>query len=267
MLDEQQLDVMSICTPEHVRLELLRTVLSRSEARVLFLEKPVATTVEEAEAIAELVERYRRTVVVNFSRRWSEGARHIRQAVQSEEFGKLTHIHLRYTRGVHNNGSHLFDLVRFVAGQIERVQVVRQVATNMDRKGDPTFSFLFTLDNGVPGYAEAFDDRNFLMFEMELYFDKGKIELLRTGDEIRFYAVAGYPSVQGNHLTLVREEKGLLARASLIQLAVEHIVDMLQHGAEPISTLEGGIYPSYVADALIRSHQNNGDVQSVRSIV
>jgi hypothetical protein len=98
----------------------------------------------------------------------------------------------------------------------------------MDRKGDPTFSF--SLDNRVPGYAEAFDDRNFLMFEMDLYFDKGKIELMRTGDEIRFYAVAGHASVQGNHLMPKHEEKGLLARASLIQLAVQHIVDILQNG-------------------------------------
>ncbi len=265
MLSEQQLDVISICTPEHVRLELLRTVLSRSQARVLFLEKPVATTVQEAEAIAELMERHKRTVVVNFSRRWSEGVRQIRQAVMSGELGKLTNIHVRYTRGIGNNGSHLFDLIRFAAGPIAQVQVVRQVATNMDGKGDPTFSFLFSLDNGVPGYAEAFDDRHFLMFEMDLYFDKGKIELQRTGDDIRFYTVAKHTSVQGAHLTLKREETNLLARDSLIQLAVEHLVDIAQNGAVPVCTLEDGLCSVYVADALIRSHRNGGAVQSVKT--
>ncbi|RKN78251.1 Gfo/Idh/MocA family protein [Paenibacillus ginsengarvi] len=266
MLSEQQLDLISICTPEHVRLELLRTVLSRSEARVLFLEKPVATTVQEAEAIAELAKRYKRTVVVNFSRRWSEGVRQIRQAVVSGEFGTLTNIHVRYTRGIGNNGSHLFDLIRFTAGPIAEVQVVRQVATNMDRKDDPTFSFLFSLDGGVPGYAEAFDDRHFLMFEMDLYFDKGKIELLRTGDDIRFYTASEHASVQGKHLTLKREETNLLARVSLIQLAVEHIVDIAQYGAAPVCTLDDGLCSLYVADALIRSHQNSGAVQTVKRI-
>lgn len=264
MLDEQPLDVISICTPEHVRFELLQTVISRSAAPILFLEKPVATSLPEAEEIAALVKRHRRTVVVNLSRRWSDGVRQIRQAVQSEEFGKLTNIHLRYTRGVHNIGSHLFDLVRYAVGEIDRVQVIRQVPTNMDKKGDWTFSFLFSLTNGVPGYAEAFDDRNFLMFEMDLFFEKGKIELLRTGDEIRFYAVEGHASIQGYHLTLKREEQNLLARTSNIQKAVEHIVDILRTGVEPVSTLEDGIYPLYVADALIRSHRNDGSVQSVR---
>lgn len=264
MLDEQPLDVISICTPEHVRFELLQTVMSRSAAPILFLEKPVATSLQEAEKIAALVRSHQRTVVVNLSRRWSDGVRQIRQAVQSEEFGKLTNIHLRYTRGLYNNGSHLFDLVRFVAGEIDRVQVVRQVSTNMDQKGDWTFSFLFSLENGVHGYAEAFDDRNYLMFEMDLFFDKGKIELLRTGDEIRFYAAAGHASIQGRHLTLKREEQSLLARSSNIQKAVEHIVDILRTGAEPVCTLEDGIYPLYVADALIRSHRDHGSVQPVR---
>ncbi|MBD2862164.1 Gfo/Idh/MocA family protein [Paenibacillus oceani] len=264
MLDEQRLDVISICTPEHVRFELLQTVMSRSAAPVLFLEKPVATSVAEAEEIAALAKRHQRTVVVNLSRRWSDGARQIRQAVQSEEFGKLTNLHLRYTRGVHNIGSHLFDLVRYAAGEIDRVQVVRQVPTNMDNRGDPTFSFLFSLTNGVPGYAEAFDDRNFLMFEMDLFFEKGKIELHRTGDEIRFYSAAGHASIQGYHLTLKREERNLLAHTSNMQKAVEHIVDILRTGAEPVSTLEDGIYPLYVADALLRSHRNHGSVQAVR---
>ncbi|MDF2658649.1 MAG: gfo/Idh/MocA family oxidoreductase [Paenibacillus sp.] len=266
MLNEQRLDIISICTPEHVRLELIRTVLSRSEARVLFLEKPVATSLREAEKIAELVKRHRRTVVVNLSRRWSYGIGLIRQAVQSGEFGMLKSIHLRYTRGVYNYGSHLFDLVRFVAGAIDHVQVVRQVATNMDAKGDPTFSFLFSLENGVTGYAEAFDDRDFLMFEMDLFFDRGKIEMLRTGDAIRFYSTGKHALIQGYHLLLKREEQDLLARTSNISKAVEHIVDILRTGAEPISSLEDGIYPLYVAEALLRSHSNAGSVENVRTI-
>lgn len=263
MLREQPLDIVSLCTPEHVRLELIRAVWAQSAAPVLFLEKPVATGIREAETIAALAMEQRRTVVVNLSRRWNDGVGQIRQAVRSGEFGKLKNVHLRYTRGVYNNGSHLFDLVRFVAGAIERVQVVRQVETNMDARNDWTYSFLFALENGVHGYAEAFDDRDYLMFEMDLFFDKGKIELVRTGDEIRFYTVGKQASVQGLHFVRTREERDLLARTSNIQQAVEHLVNLLRTGCEPVSTIADGIDPLYVADALIRSHRNGGTAERV----
>ncbi|MDF2659573.1 MAG: gfo/Idh/MocA family oxidoreductase [Paenibacillus sp.] len=264
MLSRHQLDMISICTPEHVRFELLQTVLEHSSVPLLFLEKPVATSVEEAEKIADLIKRHKRTVVVNLSRRWSEGANQIRQAVQSEEFGKLKKIHLRYTRGIYNYGSHLFDLVRFVVGSIDQVQVVHQVATNRDAKKDWTYSFLFTLaGGGITGYAEAFDDRDILMFEMDLFFEKGKIEMLRTGDEIRFYSTGKNAVIQGNHWLLQRTEGDLLSRSSLIEKAVDHLVHILRDGTEPLSSLEDGIYPLYVAEALLQSHKNYGSLETV----
>ncbi|MBP1994438.1 Gfo/Idh/MocA family protein [Paenibacillus eucommiae] len=267
MLNNHRLDVISICTPQHIRLELLRTVFEHSEARIIFLEKPVATSIQEAEAIASLAEQYGRTVVVNLSRRWSDGATRIREALRSGQYGKLKKIHLRYTRGIYNTGSHMFDLVRFTVGSMEQVKVLQQIPTNLDEREDWTYSFTFTLEDGaVTGYAEAFDDRDFLIFEMDLYLEKGKIEMLKSGDEIRFYEIEEHPIQKGlNHLVPKDLETGMLYRSSSISNAVSHLVDILKNGTTPISTLEDGIYPLYAADAVIRSHAKNGTVENIQA--
>lgn len=265
MLGNHRLDIVSICTPPHVRIELLRTVLERSDARLIFLEKPVAATIEEAEAIASLAQRHNRTVVVNLSRRWSTGAARIREALHCGRYGKLKKIHLRYTRGILNTGSHLFDLVRFTAGSIDQVRVLQQVPTSLDERGDWTYSFTFTLDSGaVTGYAEAFDDRDYVLFEMDLYLERGKIELLKGGDEIRFHGIEEHAVQKGlNNLVLEEADSALLNRSSNMANAVAHLVDVLDRGTKPISTLEDGIYPMYAAEALIRSSRNNGSVEKI----
>ncbi|WP_284639272.1 Gfo/Idh/MocA family protein [Paenibacillus silviterrae] len=265
MLKENHLDIISICTPTNVRLELLRTVFEHSAAKVIFLEKPVAASLEEALQIKALADHHNREVIVNFSRRWSPGAAQMREAVETERYGKLKKIHLRYTRGIYNYGSHLFDLVRFVAGPIDHVQVLRQEHTNLDVREDWTYSFTFTArDGSITGYAEAFDDKDFLMFEMDLYFEKGKIEMLQSGDEIRFFGTEAHPLLGGiRQLVLERTEACLNSRSSNIMEAVQHLVQVIKEKAAPVCSLNDGLYPLYVAQALQLSHRNNGSVEAI----
>lgn len=267
MLRNHELDLISICTPPAVRYELLATVLKQSSAKLIFLEKPVANSIEEAERILSLLKQHPdRTVVVNLSRRWSEGASQIRAAVGNETYGKLKKIHLRYSRGIYNTGSHLFDMVRYMAGAIEQVRVIERVPTNLDRVEDWTYSFLFSAANGsISGHAEAFDDRNYNLFEIVLYFEDGVIEMLQGGDEIRSYVTEPHPLQAGmKSLVLEHTEKGVLGKSSNMENAMHHLVDILRSGVEPMCTLEDGISPLYVAEALNRSYVNGGTSEIVR---
>ncbi|MDR6550482.1 Gfo/Idh/MocA family oxidoreductase [Paenibacillus qinlingensis] len=266
MLRDHHLDIISICTPPAVRYDLLQTVLEQSKARVIFLEKPVANELEEAERIAALCKLHsERTVVVNLSRRWSEGAMQVRRAVQNETYGKLKKIHVRYSRGISNTGSHLFDMVRYVAGSIEQVKVVERVSTNLDEREDWTYSFLFTAaNNGVTGYAEGFDDRNYNLFELVLYLEGGMIEMVQGGTEIRYYGTEPHPLQAGmRQLVFERAEKDDLGKASPMVNAVAHLVHILDEGLEPLCTLADGIYPLYVAEALNQSYARGGTTEQV----
>ncbi|PYI53916.1 Gfo/Idh/MocA family protein [Paenibacillus flagellatus] len=267
MLGRHAPDVVSICTPSHVRYGLIQTVLERSEARVVFCEKPVARSLEEARHIGALMAAHPdRVLIPNLSRRWNKGTADVREAIAGRAYGTLKKIHLRYTRGIYNSGAHLFDLVRYFAGTIDEVRVVGQVATSMDQQEDWTFRFLFKAGGGrIDGFAEAFDDReDYYLFEIDLYFDKGKIEIGRSGDVIRYFGIEEHPQLkQLRALRLEREDEGMLAKSNNMQNAVAHLVDVLKRGKEPACVLEDAIYPLYVAEALIRSHDGGGVVVPV----
>ncbi|WP_135557341.1 Gfo/Idh/MocA family protein [Paenibacillus cymbidii] len=267
MLGGHELDIVCICTPSHVRYEVVEKVLRGSAVKLIFLEKPVATSLPEAERIIELAAQYDCQVIVNLSRRWNDSIRGIRDAVEEQRYGKLRNVHLRYTRGIYNYGSHMFDLVRFTTGSMTQVQTLRQVPTTGDAREDWCYSFLFTLDrDGASGYAEAFDDRDYVIFEMELYFERGKIELLLGGDEIRYHEAIPHPMIPGfSLLTFAYAEDRLLAKSSNMQNAFFHLTDVLQGGATPVSTLADGVYPMHVAEALLESHRGGGAVVAVKS--
>ncbi|KIL40353.1 hypothetical protein SD70_14010 [Gordoniibacillus kamchatkensis] len=272
MLRAHRPDIISICTPTSVRYELIETVLKKSGARIIFLEKPVAGTLEEAERIAGLAAGHKHQFVVNLSRRWSDGAAEVRDAVRQLRYGRLRKAHIRYTRGIYNYGSHMFDLLRFIAGSIDTVRVLERIPTNMDEHGDLSYTFTFAAaaaeeagGGGFTGYAEAFDDREYTMFELDLFFEHGKIEILQGGDEIRYFGTEVHPLMNGiRRLVLEQTNYGMLNRSSTIQNAVSHLADVLLRGAKPICTLEDGLYPSYVAEALKDSCRSGGNAQKVR---
>lgn len=262
MLGRHKPDIVSICTPSHVRYELIKTVLEQSAAPIIFCEKPVARSIEEARQISALMAAHGgRVLIPNLSRRWNEGTANVRARITDRSYGTLKKIHLRYTRGIYNSGAHLFDLVRYFAGSIDYVQVVGQVPTSMDEQGDWTYRFLFKAgESRISGFAEAFDDReDYYMFEMDLFFDRGKIEIGRSGDVIRYFGVGDHPHLKPLRLLrLEREDEGMLAKSNNMQNAVAHLVDVLAHKAEPVCSLEDAAYPLYVAEALIRSSDNGG---------
>lgn len=267
MLRYHSVDVVSICTPPQEHLNVIRTVLELSDAKIIFCEKPLVNDVRTISELRAMLQNRPRLLIPNLSRRWNRGIIAVREMVQNQHFGPLENIHLRYTKGIYNTGSHLFDLVRYFASDFDHVRAVKQVHSSAARDGDPSFSFTFALQNGITGYAEAFNDENYYMFEIDLYFQHGKIEISCSGDEIEQFEVVEHPLFAGfKMLSLKTTQTGILQESSL-KHATNHIIDLLSGKVEsPVCTVEDGLYPLWVADALERSYKNNGSMESVSGV-
>jgi hypothetical protein len=119
------------------------------------------------------------------------------------------------------------------------------------------------VNQGISGYAEAFNDQDYYIFEMDFYFTSGKIELYQSGDHVRIYRVGEHPlfnSFQSLHLW--DQSVGLLEESNL-KNAVAHLVRVIEGDEEPICRLVDGIYPLYVAEALKKSYENRGSLEKV----
>src|SRR5437773_12290366 len=68
LLADDSLDAVCIATPDHLHLEIASAVTRAGKH--LLVEKPLATTVEEAEIIADLARKAKVKLMVNFHHRW-----------------------------------------------------------------------------------------------------------------------------------------------------------------------------------------------------
>jgi len=85
MLEEAPLDAVVVATPDFAHFEPAKAVLE--SGRHLAVEKPMTTSVEEADALLRLVRASGRKVQVNYNHRWLGPYHHGKQAILSGEIG------------------------------------------------------------------------------------------------------------------------------------------------------------------------------------
>lgn len=247
------MDVISICTPPATHMNILEKLIVRGAGHVLFCEKPLVSNIAEAERLRRLIlEHGNVTVVPNISRRWNTGLREISSVISNGGFGNLEKINIRYTRGIYNTGTHLFDLLKMWSGSpIKKVMVLGETMTSA--YPEHSYNFFFELESGVTGYAEAVDDSQYYLLEIDLYLSEGKIEMRNSGDDIGYYRIGRHHLFDGFHELVFEKDKKNLLRDACLKNAIENIGQVLKQSGVPFCTAEDAFYPLYVADALERS--------------
>ncbi|WP_371362964.1 Inositol 2-dehydrogenase/D-chiro-inositol 3-dehydrogenase [Sporomusa rhizae] len=263
LLQNNEIDVISICTPPSHHLSAIQQVLQNSAAKIIFCEKPLVGSLEEVTKLKQLLQDTGCHLIPNLSRRWNSGMKRVKDTISSGQYGELQKIHVRYTRGIFNTGAHLFDLLHWWVGKIDRVRILNRIETSADSDNDPSFSFIFKIGDAVTGFAEAFNDSQYYLVEIDLYFSKGKISFRNSGDDVLYYRVGEHHLFSGfKSLLLDRHENKLLAESNLAN-AVDNIVKVLEGTESPMCTMDDSIYPLYVAQSLLQSYNNDSSEERV----
>ena len=115
MLARERLDILTVATSDHRHADI---TVDGANAGVkgIFCEKPLATTLEDADRIIQACEAEGVVVSVDHTRRWSPILHTVRDAVRSGAIGRLSTVIV--TRGGHRamlfrNGTYLIDAVCF----------------------------------------------------------------------------------------------------------------------------------------------------------
>lgn len=91
-------EIVSICTPPETHLEIVKQVVSLLSIKAIYLEKPIANTLEDADEIIKLCDFYGVILQVNHQRRFMNPV-------------------MRFSRGILNTGTHALDLLRHLFGE------------------------------------------------------------------------------------------------------------------------------------------------------
>jgi predicted dehydrogenase len=139
LLADEAIDAVCIVTPDHLHLEIASA--AARAGKHLLVEKPLATTIEEAEIIADLARQAKVKLMVNFHHRWHPALWGAREAIENGRIGAPHLLALRWnhridlpTRGIHwatqssvgwYAGSHAVDAARWLAhDEVVRVYAV-----------------------------------------------------------------------------------------------------------------------------------------------
>lgn len=256
MLEQQRIEILSICTPTELHPEIV-CAASAAGVSVIFCEKPLALDPEKAFEAIRSCERHRSVLAVNYFRRWNPTLQALAEDLASGRLGKLRRVNAYYTRGIVNNGTHVLDLLQWMAGPIRAVRVLRIIAQDPD---DPAVDAICLTDSGVPCYLQACEQTDFNLLELDLLTDRGRVRIAENGRRIERYAVRQDPHYKQYRILDPTPELVLTEWQACASRAVGELVDIRQgRTTGPRCGAREAYEALLVTEALLKSARAGGE--------
>jgi predicted dehydrogenase len=224
LLADDSIDAVCVVTPDHLHLEIASAAMRAGKH--LLVEKPLATTVDEAEIIADLARQAKVKLMVNFHHRWHPAVWGARESIENGRIGTPHLLALRWnhrvdlpTRGIlwtaqssvaWYAGSHAVDLARWLThdevirvyaasgmGVLDSLQVhtpdFMTAILEFSRGAVATIETCWTLPYSAPS---ASDIRGQIIgTEGVVYFDESHHRMLERYERVNVTQSTVYPDV------------------------------------------------------------------------
>jgi predicted dehydrogenase len=182
-------DIIAICTPTPTHYKFLYKALN-IKTPVIICEKPISTNKNEINELINLYSVSESKVLINYFRRFQPSFVKVQDIITDlQKSDELTNVSIRYQRGFINNCSHALDLLQFLFQE-------EFIPTNfiINRKdfdhfdNDPTISACCDWMNANISILGLYNV-NYSNFEIDLYFNKTKILIQNSGNDILFFGM------------------------------------------------------------------------------
>lgn len=167
MLKDPELDAIDIVLPDRLHRDAI--LMAAKYGKHIMVEKPMASTVEDAQIIADALRDYDKTFMIGQILRFDPRYSMAREAVQSGKLGTPVSVYARRNSHIigpkHYNGAtdlvphvmvHDIDAIQWILG--ERIKTVYAKASDKifhDKGMKDCVQFMFTTESGLFGQMEA----------------------------------------------------------------------------------------------------------------
>jgi len=194
------------------------------------MEKPVGLNIEEAERLVSAAQDQNILLAVNYTRRFADGFQRLKHELQNGLIGRIRTVHGYYTKGVIHNGTHWFDLARFLVGEVECVSGRDRLTENGP---DPTLDVRLAFSCGAAGTLIGCNLHDYTIWEMELLGTAGRIRIVDSGRRIEIHKPVSGSQVAG-YTFLELSEQRFSGQEFALAGAADQIVNHLDQGS-PVS--------------------------------
>ena len=257
MLSNESLDVLSIATRTRERGDVIRRAL-QAGIRALYCEKPLSNSLEEADALTDLIERQGVAFVYGTKRRFMPAFHDVRERIRAGEIGEVTTITVRFGSGsLLWSSPHAVDVAMFFANDapIDRVQA----DLSMDRSdlkdfvvdADPVVQCAtIHFDSGVRAIVLAGEG-----YDVQVIGRDGLVTMDADGYRVRWRK----PLRGGDFGWLLDEGIDPPAPASSgTQLSIASLVGSVRHGIHPGYDIRMALRNQEILFAMVESQLADG---------
>lgn len=227
LLSRERIDIVSIATPTPLHAGIALAAVEAG-VKAIFLEKPVAGSLADAERVIAACAGAGIPLAVNHTRRGDNLYRQAKQLIDDGVIGPLHSIVIHAASQLMWNGTHAFDLANYFNGDRPAAWLVGQLDSAPPL--DPGGRAFFEYENGVRAYIDGGAGHPMLM-RAEAIGPNGRIvignyelELWRTDETHPRRVLLQHPFPQ------------VLPAASPMTNLVNELLDAVEGGPPPVST-------------------------------
>jgi predicted dehydrogenase len=282
LLALQDLDLVVVCLPNNMHASV--TIEALNAGHNVLCEKPMATTVKDAEAMVAAADRNQRSLSIVMNFRWQyfgPDTFHLKKLIEDDELGEIYYVRVHYLRrttfpvtgykrwnlsqeesgggALIDLGPHMLDLAMWLLDDYSP-QSVNGITHNGQLKYSPVDDFAsgsVTLTNGTRIQADlAWNSHNQTSWKISVYGEKGGAVIdaeKPAGQRItRFVEQESIPAVE-----TVRPDDIASPPESSVQ---EHVVKRMMAGETPECSAETALQVMKVIEGWYRSSETGRDV-------
>lgn len=257
MLVTERPDIVSVCLPTAFHCESV-VFAAKAGAKAIFCEKPLASSLKEADKMIAACRKSKTKLIINHTRRWDTGYTLPKKLIDQGKIGKIHTITGYCPNTLSESGSHMFDMMLYYGGSAEYVYARPDL--EIDKKQhvkEPGADGFISFRSGAAGFYAGSGTKDYLIFEIDIVGSAGRIRITENGRNIMLYKSATSENY-GNYKELSLQKQKLPRPKNRMIAAVEDIVSCIETGRESFSPGEAGRNALELIAAFRLSIKGNG---------
>lgn len=253
LVSRPEVDAVVVCAENSAHAEIATAVLEAR--RHLYLEKPIALSIADADAVVGAGERVDVVTSIGFSHRFMPVYGRVREWLRSGEIGRVKHVRTRFCEPVPiermpawkrerasgggallDLGSHHIDLARWLLD--EDLGDVESAEFDSEASEHDSVSFRVRSESGVPVDAE-FSFRRGRSCDWEIEGERGSVSIDRVAGTARVGPARARP-IRRDRLRARLRGLPIPRRERSFDLALNAFVDRVVTGAGELPSLADG---------------------------
>ena len=219
MLRDTQPDIVCIATRQTMHADQVELAIGHG-ARGLLIDKPLATSLGEADRVHRACQENNVPLALGLDRRWWPSYRAIRELIESGAIGEVAGANAYALPNLINHGCHWYDTLMLLLGDLEPrwvsgfVDDVSGEAPESLRRLDPSGRAQLGFDGGIVAYVTPVGGPS---LSFELIGTEDRLMILSDSREARLFGPSGKPGDSVRPVELRPVEEGWPAGPALVR--------------------------------------------------